>query len=179
MFMPMRARQIWFRGPSACSKASGGQLLLVRAPAHLGRGRCPSSRKPSMLQVLTNSSTCLGRSVICVSRSLQWITFTPSFMRQAVERPRRRSAAGSPRRRPPSTLPSASSRSADVEQALLGEVRDQARVGAVLEHGRRARARSSSAIMPADVHVPPVERPLGGMLVGRRRRRGPRPRPRC
>ena len=39
MFMPIRARQIWFCGPSACSKASGGQLLFVRAPAHLGGGR--------------------------------------------------------------------------------------------------------------------------------------------
>ena len=32
---------------------------------------------------------------------------------------------------------------------------------------------------PADVHVPAVERPLGGLLAVERRRRGPRPRPRC
>ena len=32
-----------------------------------------------MLQVLTNSSTCFGRSVTCVSRSLQWMTLTPSW----------------------------------------------------------------------------------------------------
>jgi hypothetical protein len=31
-----------------------------------------------MLQVLTNSSICFGTSVIWVSRSLQWITLTPS-----------------------------------------------------------------------------------------------------
>ena len=39
----------------------------------------PSSRKPSTLQVFTNSSTCLGTLVIWVSRSEQWMTFTPSF----------------------------------------------------------------------------------------------------
>jgi len=33
-----------------------------------------------MLQVLTNSSICFGTSVICVSRSLQWMTLTPSSM---------------------------------------------------------------------------------------------------
>ena len=32
-----------------------------------------------MLQVFTNSSTFLGTSVICVSLSLQWMTFTPSL----------------------------------------------------------------------------------------------------
>ena len=37
----------------------------------------PSSRKPSMDQVLTNSPTSFGRSEIWVSRSLTWITFTP------------------------------------------------------------------------------------------------------
>ena len=39
MLMPMRARQIWFCGPSWCWQASGGQFLFVGAPAHLGRRR--------------------------------------------------------------------------------------------------------------------------------------------
>ena len=77
MLMPMRARQIWFFGPSACSKASGGSSFSC-VPQPISAVVVPSSRKPSMLQVLTNSSTCFGWSVICVSRSLQWITLTPS-----------------------------------------------------------------------------------------------------
>ena len=98
-----------------------------------------------MLQVLTNSSTCLGWLVICVSRSEQWMTFTPSCAGQAVELPRRRSAR---------VIFSAARRLdllvrdqalADVDQALLGEVRDQAGVGAVLEDGRRALGSSSFA----------------------------------
>ena len=38
MFMPMRARQIWF-GAVRVLVGEGGQLFFVRAPAHLGRGR--------------------------------------------------------------------------------------------------------------------------------------------
>ena len=41
---------------------------------------------------------------------------------------------------------------------------DQARIGAVLEHGRGAGLGPAGG-HPADVHVPPIERPLGGMLV--------------
>ena len=37
--MPICARQIWFRGPSAVLVGARRQLLLVRAPAHLGRRR--------------------------------------------------------------------------------------------------------------------------------------------
>jgi len=56
------------------------ERLLVRAPA-ISAVVVPSSRKPSMLQVFTNSSTCFGWLVICVSRSEQWMTFTPSVWR--------------------------------------------------------------------------------------------------
>ena len=38
MFMPMRARQIWLRGPFGVLVGQRRQFLLVRAPAHLGRG---------------------------------------------------------------------------------------------------------------------------------------------
>ena len=37
-----------------------------------------------MLQVLTNSSTAFGTSEICVSRSLQWMTFTPSSIASSL-----------------------------------------------------------------------------------------------
>ena len=40
-----------------------------------------------MLQVLTNSSTSLGRSLICVSRSLQWMTFTPRLLARRLKLP--------------------------------------------------------------------------------------------
>ncbi len=53
----------------------------------------PSSRKPSMLQVLTNSSTCFGRSVICVSRSEQWMTLTPRARARWLNWPVRLSSA--------------------------------------------------------------------------------------
>ena len=39
MFMPIRARQIWFLRPVGVLVGQRRQLLLVRAPAHLGRGR--------------------------------------------------------------------------------------------------------------------------------------------
>ena len=71
------------------------------------------------------------------------MTFTPSCMRQVVELPRRAMLLRSARPRRRSTFLSASSSLADVEQALLGEMRDQARVGAVLDDRRRARLASS------------------------------------
>ena len=52
----------------------------------------------------------------------------------------------------------------DVEQSLLGEVADQTGIGAVLEDGRGALTRPC-ADLPAQVHVPPVERPLDGMMI--------------
>ncbi len=70
VLMPMRARQIWLFGPAACSNASAGSSFSW-VPQPISAVVVPSSRKPSTLQVLTNSSTSLGRSVICVSRSLQ------------------------------------------------------------------------------------------------------------
>src|ERR1019366_10101350 len=76
--MPIRARQIWFFGPSLCLYAYGGSHFSW-VPQPSSAVVWPSSRNPSMLQVLTNSSTCLGLSLICVSRSEQWITFTPSL----------------------------------------------------------------------------------------------------
>ena len=116
-----------------------------------------------MLQVLTNSSTCFGWSVICVSRSLQWITFTPSFFASwlnswafawwAIF-----SAAA------PLTFLSVRSALGDVEQPLLGEVGDQARIGPVLEHRGRPRLVPAGDHSP-HVHVPPVERPLGRVLL--------------
>ena len=54
----------------------------------------------------------------------------------------------------------------DVEQRLLGEMADETRVGAVLEHRRRP-GLLPRRDHPPQVHVPPVERPLGGVLVAR------------
>ena len=39
VFMPIRARQIWFFGAVRVLERERRQLLLVRAPAHLGRRR--------------------------------------------------------------------------------------------------------------------------------------------
>ena len=117
-----------------------------------------------MLQVLTNSSTCLGRSVICVSRSLQWMTFTPSRAGKVVEAALGDAALDllGPA---PLDLAVGDQALADVDQALLGEVRDQAGVGAVLDHRRRPLLLPLGG-HPPDVHVAPVERALGRMLVG-------------
>ena len=86
-----------------------------------------------MLQVLTNSSTCFGWSVICVSRSLQWMTFTPSAHGQVVELLASRISSAIFAAGFGLELLVGERRGADVEQALLGEVRDQAGIGAVLE----------------------------------------------
>ena len=53
-----------------------------------------------------------------------------------------------------------------VDQALLRPVRDQPGIGAVLQDGGGA-GLAPAGRHAADVHVPPIERPLGGMLVGR------------
>ena len=59
VLMPIRARQIWLFGPSACSKASAGSSFSC-VPQPISAVVVPSSRKPSTLQVLTNSFTSLG-----------------------------------------------------------------------------------------------------------------------
>jgi hypothetical protein len=53
---------------------------------------------------------------------------------------------------------------ADVEEPLLREVRDQAGVGAVLDH-RRGALLLPAGHHPTEVHVAPVEGALGGVLV--------------
>ena len=82
--MPIWARQIWFFGPSLCWKACFGSVFSC-VPQPISEVVVPSSRKPSMDQVFTNSSTCLGLSVICVSRSEQWMNLHPEFLREEVE----------------------------------------------------------------------------------------------
>ena len=60
MLMPMRARQIWLLRTFLvlCRRSGGSSFSCVPQP--ISEVVVPSSRKPSMLQVLTNSSTCLG-----------------------------------------------------------------------------------------------------------------------
>ena len=86
MLMPMRAMQIWFFGPSLWRKPYLGSVFSC-VPQPSSEVVVPSSRKPSMLQVLTNSSICFGTSVIWVSRSLQWITLTPSSLARCANFP--------------------------------------------------------------------------------------------
>ena len=135
----------------------------------------PSSRKPSMHQVLTNSSTCLGWSVICVSRSLPWMTFTPSFMASRLKvwsfdqlAEFFGFAAGD--------LLVVEHLLGDVEKTLLDPMRDQTGVGAMLDHRRRTRLAPAGRHV-ADVHVPPVKRALGGVLFHGHRCRGPKSQP--
>ena len=52
----------------------------------------------------------------------------------------------------------------DVDQPLLGPMRNQARIGAVFDNRRRPRL-APAGRHAADVHVPPIERPLGRMLL--------------
>ena len=60
VFMPIRARQIWLLRAvvRARTRAAGSSFSCVPQP--ISAVVVPSSRKPSTLQVLTNSSTCLG-----------------------------------------------------------------------------------------------------------------------
>ena len=51
-------------------------------------------------------------------------------------------------------------------------------IGAVFEDGGGARL-APAGRHAADVHVPPIERPLGGMLLASRRCRDPRLPPTC
>ena len=174
--MPMRARQIWLRGPSVCSYASGGNSFSC-VPQPISAVVVPSSRKPSTLQVLTNSSTCFGLLVICVSRSLQWITFTPSFIARWLNFCSSMSCRISSAALPLTFL-SLMSAVADVNQALLGEMRDETGIGAVLQHRRRAGLGPLGG-HAADVHVPPVQRHLLRRARSRRSRTGPTIRPTC
>ena len=54
----------------------------------------------------------------------------------------------------------------DVQQRLLGEMADQTGIGAMLDH-RRGPGLLPRGDHPPQVHVPPVERPLGRVLVAR------------
>ncbi|OIR04280.1 hypothetical protein GALL_134800 [mine drainage metagenome] len=60
----------------------------------------------------------------------------------------------------------------DVDQALLGEMRDQTGIRTVFDHRRGALLLPLGG-HPAEIHVTPVERALGRMLVGRARIRVP------
>lgn len=54
-----------------------GQAALVGPPPQLSRGDAFLMKIPATDQVLTNSSTSLGRLLIWVSRSETWMTFVP------------------------------------------------------------------------------------------------------
>ena len=90
------------------------------------------------------------------------MTFTPRLHGQAVEGAAgdvlRISSAAAPVTRRVGKQPLA-----DVDEALLGPVGDEARIGAVLEDGRGAWP-APGGDQAADVHVPPVERLFGGMF---------------
>jgi len=81
-----------------------------------------------MLQVLTNSSTCFGTSEIWVSRSLQWMTLTPIFCARTLNLPVD-NQLGDFLRLPALEFLVGEQTLADVNQALLGEMRDEAGIG--------------------------------------------------
>ncbi len=66
VFIPIWASIIWFFGPVGGTWASNGRVLLMR-PHPISAGAVPSSLRPSMLHVPTNSSTSFGLSDIWVS----------------------------------------------------------------------------------------------------------------
>ena len=121
-----------------CSKASGGQLLFVRAPAHLGR------RRPLFAEALDAPGVdelvhLLGpvgdlRVALAAMNDLH-----AELLGQVVELRAASTWCAIFSACAPLNFLSAERAVGDVQQALLGEMADQARVGPVLEHRGRAR----------------------------------------
>ena len=132
VLIPMRARQIWLRGPVACGGRRRGGSHFSCVPHPISAVVVPSSWKPSTLHVFTNSSTALGIAATCVSRSLQWMTFTP---RARARRLKLRDATQllSGFRRGADRLLLRQHGVRDVDQSLLGEMGDQPGVRPVLQ----------------------------------------------
>jgi len=78
VLIPMWGSMMAFFGPSGGTWALSGSSFSC-VPQPISAGAVPSSSRPSMHQVPTNSSTFFGIREICVSRSEQWITLDPDF----------------------------------------------------------------------------------------------------
>ena len=141
----------------------GRKLLFVRSPAHFGRGDALFAQALDAPRVdeLIDLLGLVGdlRVALAAMDHLH-----AELHRQAVEGAMRRPGWRISSASAPLTFRSASSRSAMSIKPLLGPVRNQARIGAVFDNRRRPRL-APAGRHAADVHVPPIERPLGRMLL--------------
>ena len=140
------------------------ELLFVRAPAHFGGGDALLAEAldaPGVHELidLLGPVGDLGVALAAVDH------LDAEFHRQPVEGPAVGQLAdflgfGA------LDLPVRQQPLGDVQEALLRPVRDQPGIGPVLDDGGGAGPLPAGG-HAADVHVPPVERPLGGVFVRR------------
>ena len=150
--------------PCPVAVGEGGQLLLVRAPPHLGGGRAllAEALDAPGVDELVHPLRLVGDLRVALA-AMDDLDAQPA--REVVELLLRDELADL-LRGPPLGFPVRDEALTDVDQALLGEMRDQAGVGAMLDHRRGALVLPPGDQAP-DGHVPPVKRSLGRVLVRR------------
>ena len=162
MLMPIRARQIWLLGPSACSKARGGQLFFMGAPTHLGRGRplLPEALNAPGIDELVHlfGLVCDLRVTLAAMNDLD-----AELMRQVVKVPRP-GVVSDLLPLSPAEFVFRERLLRNVQERVLGEMADQAGVRSVFDHRRRPRL-APRGDHPPQIHVAPVEGSLGRVLV--------------
>ena len=141
----------------------GGELLFMRAPPHLGRRRpflaealdAPGvdelvhlfrpirDLRVTLAAVNHLDAELVGQVIELLGRGMVRNLFSSG----AVEFPIRQRVPG------------------DVQERVFGEMADEPGVGSVLEHRGRARL-GPAGHHPPEVHVPPIEGPLGRRFVG-------------
>src|SRR5271165_2796841 len=135
--MPIRARQIWLLGPSACSKARGGQLFFMSAPAHLGRGRplLPEALNAPGIDELVHlfGLVCDLRVALAAMNDLD-----TELVGQVVKVPRL-GVVSDLLALGPAVFFFCERLLRDVQECVLGEMADQAGVRAVFDYRRRPR----------------------------------------
>ena len=145
-------------------EGKGGQLFFMGAPAHLSRGRplFAEALDAPGVDELVHLFGLIGdlRVALAAMNDLdaELVGQVVELLRLGVVRDLLRLSAAELLVR--QGLPS------DVQKRLLGEMADQARVRPVFEHRRRPRL-APPGDHPPQVHVPPVECPLGRVLVVR------------
>ena len=145
-----------------CSQAFGGQLFLVRAPAHFGGGRAffAEAFDAPGVDELVHLLRLVRDLRVALAAMNHLHAELPGEMVEALrlgvvsDRLRLRLAEFLVRE----------GLLRNVEQCMLGEMADQPRVGAMFDHRRRPGLAPAGDHAP-QIHVPPVERSLGRVLV--------------
>ena len=141
----------------------GRELLLVGAPAHLGRGDALLAEAfdaPGVHELVHLLGLVADLGVPLAAMD----DLDAQLPGQVVEGAALGQRSGARSASAPLARPSASMPGGDVQQPLLGPVGDEAGVGSVLQHGSGAGGLPAGD-QPADLHVAPVEGHLGGVLL--------------